>query len=55
MYPNSNAVVWVMNVLVVVSVLVVVLVLGMRRKKQGGTMLEEPLRIGGTVEMASTA
>ena len=55
LYPNSNALVWIMNGLVVLALLVVLFVLGMRKQKTGNTMLEEPLRIGGTVEMTSAA
>ena len=55
LYPNSNVLVWIMNVLVALAVLVVLFVLGMRKQKPGNSMLEEPLRIGGTVEMTSPA
>lgn len=55
LYPNNNVMVWIMNGLVMLAFPVALFVLGMRRQKTGNSMLEEPLRIGGTVEMTSPA
>lgn len=52
-YPNGNVLVWIFNAMTVFALLVVMFILGLRKKRTVDTMLQEPLKVGGTYEMAS--
>lgn len=53
-YPSNSSVIWILNALALTSLLVVVMVLGLR-KTQNASMLREPLRIGGGASLEMTA
>jgi hypothetical protein len=53
-FPSSNLLVWIMKAMNIFAFVVVLFILGLRKKRAGNSLLQEPLRIGGSVEMASS-
>lgn len=47
-------VLWILNGMIAFSLIVAVFILGLRKKRTFNTMLQQPLRIGGSVEMSSS-
>lgn len=53
LFPNSPWVLITLNILALLSLVVVVFVLGLRKTQNAGGMLREPLRIGAALEMTA--